>query len=185
LSDRTLAESAFSHIINAPIVRVDIADWLFHVPSPEYQRCCPPAHIAAGVSTTDDGIPIALNVEMIGDNLLVQRYTGEIIGPAHCHMVCTSDVISPSGRTTFHVVWDLSVELIDDQSCEYVNHVKWSATDAFLAFLGEHDIPFEQAAAAHREASVAHNEKETALFAKSIERHALARLDDRTRPRDA
>jgi hypothetical protein len=30
----TIAESSFSHIINAPIERVDIADWLLHLPSP-------------------------------------------------------------------------------------------------------------------------------------------------------
>jgi hypothetical protein len=133
LSDRTLAESAFSHIINAPIGRVDIADWLFHLPSAEYQRCCPPAHIAAGVSTTDDGIPMSINVEVIGDSVMIQKYVGEITDADHCRMVSISDVFSPLGRTTSHVVWDLSVEPLDDQSCEFINHVKVTATDEFLA----------------------------------------------------
>jgi hypothetical protein len=39
----TIAESSFSHVINAPIERVDIANWLLHLPNAEYQRCCPPA----------------------------------------------------------------------------------------------------------------------------------------------
>jgi hypothetical protein len=90
-------------------------------------------------------------------------------------MVSTSDVFSPLGRTTSHVVWDLSVQPLDEHSCEYINHVTGIATDDFLAFLDEHEIPFDQAAAARQEASAAHNEKETPLYAQSIERRALAR----------
>jgi hypothetical protein len=93
-------------------------------------------------------------------------------------MVSTSDVLSPLGRTSSHVVWDLSVESIDAESCEYINHVRVTPTNEFLAFLDEHGVSFERAAAAHQEASVAHNEHETALCAKSLERRALRRRDD-------
>jgi hypothetical protein len=93
-------------------------------------------------------------------------------------MVSTSDVFSPLGRTSSQVVWDLSVEPIDAQSCEYVNHVRATPTDEFLAFLDEHGVPFQRAARAYQEASVAHNEKETALCAESLERRALGRRDD-------
>jgi hypothetical protein len=179
--DRTIAESSFGHIINAPIQRVDIADWLFQLPTAEYERCCPPAHIAAGVSTTGDGNPMVIHVEIIGDRLMIQKYVGEITGPDHCRMVSISEVFSPLGRTTSQVVWDLSVEPIDDQSCEYINHVKATATDEFLAFLDQHGIPFAQAAATHQEAAVAHNEKETALFARSIEHRALPGHHDGSR----
>lgn len=175
MSDRILAESAFCHIINAPIGRIDIADWLFHLPSAEYQRCGPPAHIAAGVSTSGDGIPMPVNVELIGDWLMVHKYVGEVTDAHHCRMVSTSDVFSPLGRTSSHVVWDLSVEPIDAQSCEYINHLRATPTDEFLAFLDQRGVPFQHAAAAHQEASVAHNEKETALCAESLERRALGR----------
>jgi hypothetical protein len=174
MSDRTLAESSFSHVINAPIELVDIADWLFHLPNAEYRRCCPPAHIAAGATMTDDGQRMSINVEMIGENLMIQQYAGEVTDPDHCRMVSTSDVFSPLGRTTSRVLWDLSVRRIDDDSCEYTNHVKGIATDEFLALLEARDVPFERAAAADQQASSAHNEKETPLYAQSIERHALA-----------
>lgn len=180
MSDRTLSNSSFGHIINAPIERVDIADWLFHLSNPEYRRCCPPAHIAAGATTTDDGRPMSINVEMIGDSLAIQQYVAEITEPHHCRMVSTSDVFTPLGRTTFHVVWDLSVQPLDEQSCEYTNHVAATATDEFLAFLDEHGIPFAQAAAAREEAAAAHNEKETSLFAASIERRALGPVTTET-----
>lgn len=174
MSDRTLSQSSFSHIINAPIERVDIADWLLHLPNAEYQRCCPPAHIAAGTTTTDDGQPMSINVEMIGDSLLIQQYVGEVTDPDYCHMVSISDVFSRLGRTTTLVVWDLSVQPIDDHNCEYINHVTAIATEEFLAFINQHNIPFERAAAAHQDAACTHNEKETPLYARSIERRALA-----------
>ena len=179
MSDRKIAESSFSHVINAPIDQVDIADWLFHLSDTEYQRCAPPDHIAVGVTTTDDGQPMSINVEMIGDNLMVQHYVGEVTDPHHCRMVSISDLFSPLlGRTALHVVWDLSVQPLDEHSCEYVNHVTATATDEFLATLNEHGISLEQAAAADQEASSAHNKKETPLYAKSIERRALARSNN-------
>jgi hypothetical protein len=49
-TDRTLSLSTVTAIINAPIEKVDIADWLLHLPDAEYQRCSH-AHIAAGNTT--------------------------------------------------------------------------------------------------------------------------------------
>jgi len=40
-TDHTLSLSTVTHIINAPIEKVDIADWLFNLPDAEYQRCSP------------------------------------------------------------------------------------------------------------------------------------------------
>ncbi|MDX6657782.1 MAG: hypothetical protein QOH62_2575 [Solirubrobacteraceae bacterium] len=173
MSDRTLSVSSFGHILRAPIERVDIADWLSHLQTAEYQRCCPSEHIACGATTTERGEPMWINVELIGDSLLIQHYLGEITDIHHCRMVSTSDVFSPQGRTTWHVVWDLSVEQLDDQNCEYVNQLTATATDEFLAFINESGIPLDRAAAARHAASSAHNEKETPLFAQSIERRAL------------
>jgi hypothetical protein len=52
-NDRTLSLSTVTHSINAPIEKVDIADWLFNLPDAEYQQCSP-AHIAAGHTTSED-----------------------------------------------------------------------------------------------------------------------------------
>ena len=52
MTDRILSHSSFIHIVDVPIERIDIADWLFNLPEAEYQRCCPPDHIAAGVFHT-------------------------------------------------------------------------------------------------------------------------------------
>jgi hypothetical protein len=170
--DRTLSLSTVTAVINAPIEKVNIADWLFNLPDAEYQRCSH-AHIAAGTTTTDDGIPMSLNVETIGDTLMVQHYVGEIRERSRCVMVSISDAITAGGRNKVKVVWELSVSKIDDKTCQYRNHIHASATDEFLGFLEKNNISFEQAKAARQQASDIHNREETPNFAKSLERLAL------------
>src|SRR5215831_13955545 len=63
LTNLVLVESERTTTIHAPVERVNIADWILHLPDAEYQRCAPPDHIAAGTTTTDDGWPMSINVE--------------------------------------------------------------------------------------------------------------------------
>lgn len=170
--DQTLSLSTVTATILAPIENVNIADWLLHLPDVEYQRCSH-AHIAGGSSTSDDGRPMSINVETIGDAFVVQHYVAEIHQPHFCRMVSISDSISPTGRTKLQVVWELSAKKIDAQSCEYTNHIRSTAIEETLAFFREHNIPFESAREARQHASHSHNQEETPKFAKSIERRAL------------
>jgi putative intracellular protease/amidase len=89
-------------------------------------------------------------------------------------MVSVSDSLSAAGHTKLQVVWELSVKKIDEQTCEYTNHIHSIAIDQTLAFLKKHNIAFESARDARQHASQAHNQEETPRFAKSIERKALA-----------
>ena len=102
LTDMVLVESEKTATIHAPVERVDIADWLLHLPDAEYQRCAAPDHIAAGTTTTDDGRPMSINVEVIGGSLMVQHYVAEVHEPHHCRMVSLSDVQTPAGWTKIH-----------------------------------------------------------------------------------
>ncbi len=172
LKDDTLSLSTVMATIHAPIEKVNIADWVLHLPDAEYQRCST-AHIAAGSTIADDERPMSINVEVIGDALVVQHYVAEVREPHFCRMVSLSDSISPAGRTVLQVVWGLSARKIDEQTCEYVNHIHSRATDQTLVFLNQRGIPLEEARAARQEASHAHNQEETPYFAKSIERRAL------------
>lgn len=170
--DRTLSLSTVRHIINAPFEKVDIADWLFNLTDAEYQRCSH-AHIAAGITKTDEGRPMSTNIETIGDALVVQHYVAAVREPHLCRMISISDAISPKGRTKVQVIWELSAARFDLHTCEYQNHIHASATDEFLAFIQKHGVTFEQAKTARQAASHAHNIEETPNFAKSIERRAL------------
>ena len=169
MTDRILSHSSFSHIVDVPIQRIDIADWLFNLPEAEYQRCCPPDHIATGATSTDDGRRMSINVEMIGETLMIQHNVGEITERHLCRMASLSDAISANGRTKV-----LSVKPISSTRCEYTNSVTATPTEQFFDFIKQHGLSFEQAAAARQTAGGDHNRRETPLFAESIARSALA-----------
>ena len=175
MTGRILSQSTFSHLIDVPIECIDIADWLFNLPEAEYQRCCPPDHIAAGATSTDNGRRMSINVEMIGETLMIQHYIGEVTEPYLCRMVSLSDAISANGRTKVHVLWELSVKPIGSTRCEYTNSVTATPTEEFFDFIKQHGISFEQASVARQAAGGDHNRRETPLFAASIARRALAR----------
>jgi uncharacterized protein YndB with AHSA1/START domain len=170
--ERLLSTDTATAVIDAPIARVDIAEWVFHLHDAEYQRCAPGQHIAAGVTTTDDGRPMSINVEQIAGTLLVQHYVPDVLEPHRCVLVSQTDVVTPRGRTTFQITWELSAEADGDGRCTYTNTVSAHATDAFLSFLDEQGIGVERGAAERQKNMTAHNQLETPLFAKSIERRA-------------
>ena len=173
-NDRTLSLSTVTHVINAPLEKVDIADWLFNLPDAEYQRCSP-VHIAAGHTTSDDGRPMSINVETIGEALMVQHFVAEVSEPHFCRLISVSDAITRRGRTKVHLKWELSTKKIDNDTCEYSNHIHATATDEFLTFIDKNGITFEQARLARQQASDSHNREETPNFAKSIERRSMSK----------
>jgi len=172
--ETTLSLSTVTAPLNAPIEKVNIAEWLLNLADKEYQRCSS-AHIAAGSTHTDDGRPMSINVETIGNALMIQHYVAEVHTPSYCKMVSISDSITSAGRSKAKVTWELRAEKVDDETCLYSNHIHAEAIDETLAFFKEHNVNFKDAAAARQAASDAHNHEETPLFAKSIERHALSR----------
>lgn len=171
-SQNALSASTVSAIINAPIEKINIADWLLNLPDAEYQRCSV-NHIAAGNTTTFDGQPMSINVEQIGNALVIQHYIATEHRPDYCRMLSISDTLTASGRSTVQVLWELSATRIDDHTSRYTNTIHATATPEFLAFIQEHGISLEQAAKARQEASDIHNREETPNFAKSIENKAL------------
>jgi hypothetical protein len=174
MEDNTLVESSCSATINAPIEKVDIPGWCFTLPEAEYQSCSA-THCTAGATTSPDGRRMSINVEILGGSPVVQHYIEEIGQPDHLRLVSNSDVFTPTGRTKIGVIWDLVVRKIDDKTCEFTNTVQSCATPELLDFLGRQGIPLDVFRSARKPISVAHNQQETPMFAKSIERNALQR----------
>lgn len=170
--ENALSDSSVSAIINAPIEKVNIADWLLNLPDAEYQRCSI-HHIAAGVTATFEGTPMSINVETIGNALVIQHYVATVHQPDYCRMLSVSDTITASGRSKVQVLWELRAERIDDNTTKYTNTIHATATPEFLDFIKEHNISLKDAAKARQDASDAHNREETPNFAKSIENKAL------------
>lgn len=171
-SENALSHSTVKAIINAPIEKINIADWLLNLPDAEYQKCSI-NHIAAGATTTYDGQPMSINVEMIGDALVIQHYVATEYRADYCRMLSMSDVISKNGRSKVQVLWELKATAIDENTCEYTNEIHATATPEFLQFIAANGVTLVQAAAARQAASDVHNHEETPLFAKSIEHKAL------------
>jgi hypothetical protein len=67
------------------------------------------------------------------------------------------------------------VKRLDAERCELTNHVIGKTTPEYWQSLGKDGMPFELARTAQDVASSAHNAQETPLFAKSIEKKALAK----------
>jgi hypothetical protein len=173
MNDNQIVDSSFTAIINAPIDKVDIPTWCFNLPESEYKSCSP-AHISAGFTTAPDGKRMSINVEMIGGSLMVQHYVETFGSSDRLILDSESDVFTPTGRTTIHVTWELSVREVEKGRCEFTNRVRSYATPEMLNFLDRQGIPFEQFRTQRQPASIAHNQGETPLFAASIERAALA-----------
>jgi hypothetical protein len=171
-NQQIIVDSSFSAIINAPIEKINIPEWCFTLPEKEYQDCSP-AHVTAGFTTSADGKRMSINVEVLGGNPMVQHYVEQVAEPKHLILESVSDVFTPSGRVNMVVHWELSVKKIDDNTCEFTNRVISKPTDSFLQALEKQGIPFEFFKAQRQPISIYHNQTETPLFAKSIERHAL------------
>lgn len=170
--ENALSHSVVTAVINAPIEKVNIADWLLNLPDAEYQKCSV-NHIAAGTTTTYDGQPMSINVETIGDALVIQHYVATVHQADYCRMLSVSDTITKNGRSKVQVLWELKAKAIDASTTEYTNEIHATATPEFLDFIKEHGVTLAQAAASRQAASDAHNHEETPLFAKSIEHKAL------------
>lgn len=172
MSDTEIVESSFTASINVPIDKIDIPAWCFSLSEAEYQGCSP-AHIAAGFTTAPDGRRMSINVEVIGGSLMVQHYVETLGRKDHLILESVSDVFTPAGRTTLHILWEMSVRAIDGERCEFTNHVRSTATDEFRAFLDRQGIPLDVFRSQRQPMSIAHNRGETPFFAASIERAAL------------
>ena len=181
LVDKELSNSAYSHVINAPVEKVDLATWLFKLSEGEYRRCCSPDHISCGTTSTDDGKPMVINVEMIGHALMVQRYVAEIATASLCKMVSLSEAFTPNGRTHVQVVWTLSVKRIDENTCELTNSMTVHPTAEFMDFIAQHKIKFKDAVVARQHVEGEHNRRETPLMVASIERLALGQAHQESR----
>ena len=173
MKDNLLVDSTVHALIDAPIERIDVSDWLFTLRDHEYQACSR-AHIAAAATLTATGKRMSINVEKPGDSLMIQHYVENDANRSLCRVVSRSDVFGPLGQTTWDITWEVSVERSADAHCRFTNHILVHATDQFLEVLNAHSIPFAQARASAQKAAHAHNEEESPLFALDIQGKALA-----------
>ncbi len=169
-----IGESTAKAIINAPIEAINLGEWMFTISSEEYAACAE-GHQSAAQGQLPSGIRFSVNVEIVGGTFMVQHYVETISEKDH--------VLGVSPNTTFwqndkdyvlaQISWELKVVKIDEHSCELTcRAASESENEAFVNRFHEatKDIPAENSPLQ------VHINEETPLFAKDIERKALAEV---------
>jgi hypothetical protein len=118
---------------------------------------------------------VSINVERIG-SLIVQHYVEEISERRRCRLISLSDTFGPdiAARGQVGVRWEFSVEPIGATKAKFINHVEVKAVSGFEDALRRQGVTLEQGQQRAQSVLAPHNAEETLLFAKDIERKALA-----------
>ena len=169
-----MADSRMDAIINTPCESIDLSAWVFGLTDKDYQACSKD-HIAAAASLTSDGKRMSINVECIG-SLIVQHYVEDVSERRHCRLISVSDTFGPdiSARGQVGVIWEFFIEPINAAKTKFTNHVEVKAVPGFEEALRRQGVTLEQAQQRAQGVLAPHNTEETVLFAKDIERKALA-----------
>ena len=169
-----IGEARATAIIHAPIEYVNLAEWMFSITSEEYAACAV-GHQSAAQGRMASGKRFSVNLEVVAGMLMVQHYIETV--SERCHVVGFSPNtvfwLSDTDYVLAQVTWELRVEERDATSCELTcGALSESDDEPFVAKLHEalKDVPAEHSPLQQ------HIEEEAPMFAKDIERKALARV---------
>lgn len=167
-----IGEVTATATVNAPIESVNLGDWMFTISAEEYAACAS-GHQSAAQGQLASGKRFSVNLEVVGGTFMVQHYVEQVAQRDH--------VVGFSPNTTFflsdtdcvfaQITWELKVVKLDDKSCELTCRVyAESDNEPFVAALKKdaEQNPGEKSALHH------HIDEEAPMFAKDIERKALA-----------
>lgn len=167
-----LGQTSAQALIDSPIDRIDLGEWMFTLTSDEYAACAE-GHQSAAQGVLPSGLRVSMNVEVVGGNFMVQHYIEQIAQRDHVRGVSPNTVlwVSDTQYVLARITWDLRVEAVSAAACQLTCTVTAETEDAAFAAHVEalnRDVP-EADRAFQR-----HVAEETPLFAKDIERKAAA-----------
>ncbi len=167
-----IGESTAKAVINAPIETINLGEWMFTITSEEYAACAE-GHQSAAKGKLPSGKRFSVNVEIVAGIFMVQHYVETVSERNHVVGLSPNTVFFQNDKdyVVAQITWELKVEKIDDYSCELTCRAfSESENEAFVEELlemlkdvPERDLPLQK-----------HIEEEALLFAKDIERKALA-----------
>jgi hypothetical protein len=174
MASELVAHSVAEAVIHAPVLAIDLTEWVFTLTDSEYQACSKD-HIAGATTITPEGKRISINVERVG-NLLIQHYVEDVSERGECRLVSRSDSIGPdiNARVNLAVIWTMKIEALDADTTKFVNSVEVRSTPDYAKALETRGVSFRQAGELAQQALSAHDAEETPLFAGDIERKARA-----------
>lgn len=112
---------------------------------------------------------MSINVERIGETLVVEHYAEDISDAHHCRVVSVSDFLNQRlGQATINVTWELVVEPSDHGGIMFTNRVIAHTADALEELLGAAGVKVEMVHDSMQDNAAAHDAEETPLFARNI-----------------
>jgi hypothetical protein len=169
-----IGEARATAIIHAPIEYVNLAEWMFSITSEEYAACAV-GHQSAAQGRLASGKRFSVNIELVAGMLMVQHYIEKVSERRHVVGFSPNTVfwLSDAQYVLAEVTWELKVERLDASSCELTcMALSESYDEPFVTKLHEalRDMPAEHSPLQQ------HIEEEAPMFARDIERKALARI---------
>jgi|GEM_PF-619229 len=167
-----LGTASANAAIAAPLASIDLGEWMFTLTSDEYAACAQ-GHQSAAQGVLPSGKRVSMNVEVVGGNFMVQHYVEAVAERDHVRGVSPNTVlwVDDTHFVLARITWDLKAERVDDQTsrltCTVIAETENQAFAERVAALNA-DIPVQERAFQQ------HIHEETPLFARDIERKALA-----------
>lgn len=168
----TLGSATAKVVISAPLPSINLGEWLFTLTSEEYAACAE-GHQSAAQGVLPSGKRVSINLEVVGGFTMVQHYVESLSRRDHVKTISPNSVlwINEEQFVLTQISWELTAKKISGNQTEITCQV--TAETANEAFAKQ-----AMAAAATRPKRETplqlHINEETPLFAKDIERKALA-----------
>ncbi len=167
-----LGEATAQATINASVNTIDISDWLFSLTSDDYAQCAD-GHQSAAQGSLPSGKRVSVNVEFVAGFFMIQHYIETISEKDRVLTVSPNTLLwlDDERYVQLQITWELKLEPIDANSCrltcivtsETENELFVQATHELTKDMDPAETPFQL-----------HINEETPLFARDIERKALA-----------
>ncbi len=168
----TLGQAQAQSTLAAPAASIDLADWMFTLSSDAYAACAE-GHQSAAQARLPSGKRVSINVEVVAGFFMVQHYVEDLSERAHVRAVSPNTIlwINDELFVLAQITWELRLVALDDVRSELTCVVIVETEDEALARtaaannagLDPSETPLQR-----------HVDEETPLFAKDIERKALA-----------
>lgn len=158
--------------IHAPIESIHLSEWLFGLSSEDYAACAS-GHQSAAQGILPSGKRVSMNVEFVAGFFMVQHYIESISERDRVLTVSPNTLLwlDDERYVELQITWELRLAKLTDQSCQLSCRVASATENAQFAAVSHSlnkdvdpaQTPFQL-----------HIDEETPLFARDIERKALA-----------
>ncbi|WP_094603993.1 hypothetical protein SPSIL_044200 [Sporomusa silvacetica DSM 10669] len=165
----TIGQGSNNAVINVPLKSIDLAKWFFSLKDEEY-RACSSGHNGMVQGRLPSGKRVAVSVETIGGNFIVNNFIEDLVQRDHVRTVSSSVMWIGGPDGTFSVLvkvtWELKIAAVSAQSCMLTCNVTAETADmTFLATL--QNLPPSDS-----DSTQEHFIGETPFFAADIEKKA-------------